>query len=331
MLACSVQAATVTTTADSGNGSLRAAIAGAVPGETINFTVSGTITLTTGELLVNKTLTVSGPGAANLTIERSAASGTADFRLFNIDSGIVTLSGLTIRNGHADQGAGINNQTTLTLRDCVVLGNTAAASGGGIRNLSTLVCSNCTVANNYVLANTNDALGGGIQNEGTLTLTRSVVANNLAVAALAATAFGGGIHNSGTLSITNSVLQNNSASAGDGVTAVGGGIFNTGTLDINTTTVDYNSVTNGHLAGLTRDGGGGIANDLGTIKLDRIPSAAISWLEALLLPLPAPVSPHVWGRLSSNRVPSAAIAFSRAVRTTSRSGQPSTTLREAPP
>ena len=104
-LACSVQAATVTTTADSGNGSLRAAIAAAVPGETINFTVSGTITLTTGELLVNKNLTVSGPGAANLTIERSAASGTADFRLFNIDSGIVTLSGLTIRNGRADEGA----------------------------------------------------------------------------------------------------------------------------------------------------------------------------------------------------------------------------------
>src|SRR5947207_9959116 len=61
-------AAVVTTTADGGAGSLRAAIAGAVAGETITFAVTGTIALTSGELLINKNLIVSGPGAGSLTV-----------------------------------------------------------------------------------------------------------------------------------------------------------------------------------------------------------------------------------------------------------------------
>lgn len=44
---------TVTSTADSGPGSLRAALAGAASGDTINFAVTGTITLTSGELLAD--------------------------------------------------------------------------------------------------------------------------------------------------------------------------------------------------------------------------------------------------------------------------------------
>src|SRR5215212_6000700 len=87
LLAVSLQGATVTTTADSGPGSLRAAIASAVSGETINFAVSGSITLTTGELLISRNLIITGPGAANLTVERSAATGTADFRILNVDAG----------------------------------------------------------------------------------------------------------------------------------------------------------------------------------------------------------------------------------------------------
>ncbi len=57
---------TVTTINDNGSGSLRQALADAVNGDTINFNSSlngQTITLTSGELLVNKTVTISGPGA----------------------------------------------------------------------------------------------------------------------------------------------------------------------------------------------------------------------------------------------------------------------------
>src|SRR5215469_7196140 len=58
---------TVTNTNDSGPGSLRQALADANNGDTINFAVTGTIGLTSGELLVTRSITISGPGAENLT------------------------------------------------------------------------------------------------------------------------------------------------------------------------------------------------------------------------------------------------------------------------
>ena len=65
------QAATLTVinTNDSGSGSLRQAIAAAAPGDTINFSLSGcpcTITLISGELVIDKSLTIQGPGASLL-------------------------------------------------------------------------------------------------------------------------------------------------------------------------------------------------------------------------------------------------------------------------
>src|ERR1700694_3925214 len=90
---------TVTTTADSGAGSLRAAIAAASDGDTIQFDAAlngQTITLTSGELAINKNITISGPGPNLLTVSRS--SGT--FRIFHVLSGHTdTIQGLTIRGG----------------------------------------------------------------------------------------------------------------------------------------------------------------------------------------------------------------------------------------
>src|SRR3954468_13175761 len=70
LIALSTQAATitVTNTDDDGAGSLRQAIAGAHNGDTIGFGVTGTISLTIGELLVDKSITISGPGSDNLTV-----------------------------------------------------------------------------------------------------------------------------------------------------------------------------------------------------------------------------------------------------------------------
>src|SRR5438874_10074153 len=91
---------TVTNTNDSGPGSLRQALADANYGDTIEFAVTGTIGLTSGELLVNQDTTISGPGSENL-----AVNGNDNSRVFHIGSGrTVTISGLTITNGHADHG-----------------------------------------------------------------------------------------------------------------------------------------------------------------------------------------------------------------------------------
>src|SRR5213592_2030475 len=83
-LTTSAKAVTVATTRDGGSGSLRQAIANAAPGETILLSVTGTITLTNGELFINKNLTIVGPGAGKLTIQRSTTTGTRAFRVFHI-------------------------------------------------------------------------------------------------------------------------------------------------------------------------------------------------------------------------------------------------------
>ena len=99
---------------DSGPDSLRAVIANVCAGSTMTFapSVTGAINLTSGELLLNKTVTISGPGANLLSVQRSAAGGTPDFRIFNItpNSVIATISGLTIANGNTpSNGGGISN------------------------------------------------------------------------------------------------------------------------------------------------------------------------------------------------------------------------------
>src|SRR5262245_21209355 len=76
---------TVTPTADSGPGTLRAALVGAANGDTIDASgVTGTILLTSGELLVANNVTILGPGPTNLFVNGNAAS-----RVFHIGSGTV--------------------------------------------------------------------------------------------------------------------------------------------------------------------------------------------------------------------------------------------------
>jgi len=269
LLVAPAQAATVTTTADSGPGSLREAIATAAAGETIDFAVSGVITLTNAELLIGKDLTILGPGAGNLTIRRSTANGTPDFRIFNLQAGIGTISGLTLNNGRAREGGGINNESTFTLRDCVIVGNVATNNGGGINNLGSLTITNCVIRGNSVTGGAVGGWGGGLHNEGTFTATSSIVTSNSASGAGGTSGLGGGINNTGTMALTNSVINGNFATGDGGGNASGGGLNNEGTLTVHTSTIGFNSAVGGAGGAGGAGAGGGIANGFGSITLDR--------------------------------------------------------------
>ena len=101
---------TVTNTSDSGAGSLRQTLADANDGDTITFSVIHAITLTSGELVVAKNITINGPGANVLAVSRDP--NFAAFSIFHVLPGhTVAISGLTISNGAAPGavGGGINN------------------------------------------------------------------------------------------------------------------------------------------------------------------------------------------------------------------------------
>ena len=138
VVSVAVQASTltVTNTNDNGPGSLRQALVNANVGDRIDATgISGVITLTSGELLVNNSVTINGSGADLLVVDGNGA-GTV-FRVMSM--GPVRISGLTIRNAHGNFGGGIFNGGvgTLTIINSALSGNTAAF-GGVVYNGGTL-------------------------------------------------------------------------------------------------------------------------------------------------------------------------------------------------
>ncbi|MEP7341619.1 MAG: putative Ig domain-containing protein, partial [Acidobacteriota bacterium] len=237
----------VTTNADGGAGSLREAIALACPGSTISFQAGiSIITLTSGELVVNKNLTIQGPGANLLTISGNNAS-----RVFNINSGnTVSLSGMTITGGKAVDGGGISNAGSLTITACAISGNTANSGGGvnnrggGIYSRGLLNLTNSTVSDNISTGGNSFDTGGGMYNDGsTATLTNCTISGNRVTSAASSASSGGGLHiQGGTVNLTNCTVIANSASGG--TDAHGGGIrWNTGTINIRNTIIAGNSIS----------------------------------------------------------------------------------------
>ena len=121
---------TVLNNADSGAGSLRDTIAAASGGDTVVFdsTLYGqTITLTSGELAVNKSLDIEGPGADQLTVSGGDAGRVFDIIGIGTD---VTIAGLTVAHGRAVRGAGIDNHGILAITDSVLADNQAVGDAG---------------------------------------------------------------------------------------------------------------------------------------------------------------------------------------------------------
>jgi hypothetical protein len=242
---CSVPM-TVTNSNDSGPGSLREIIKNSCPGGTVTFAANlvSPITLTTGELLIDKNLTITGPGANVLTI-----SGNNSSRVFNIQAGnAVTITDLAIANGKALGGAGVYNDNTLTMTNCDVYGNTAKYGAGlSNSNKGTLTMTNCNV-----YGNTAQHHGGGVENYGMLTMTACNVSGNNSI-------YGGGIYSGwGTLGITNSTISGNLAYNGGGIYS------NSYNPNYPITTLTNVTITNNRTSG---GSGGGIYQSGGTISL----------------------------------------------------------------
>jgi CSLREA domain-containing protein len=229
LVGCSEINLVVNSNGDSGAGSLRSILASACGGSTITFAASvrGAIDLTSGELAINKNLTINGPGANLLSVRRSAAASTANFRIFNI-SGTprVKISGLTIANGNAtgQLGGGIYNPGTLTLANCTITGN-LALNGGGIHNdFGKLTVTNSTLSNNTVSSATVAGSGGAIFNRGgTMSLFTVTISGNSAVGPGNNSDSGGGIFsNVGSVIILDSTIAGNTGDIGGGVRGANG-------------------------------------------------------------------------------------------------------------
>jgi len=215
-------------------------------------------------------LTIVGNGD---TIERSTASGTPAFRLFDVANGAsLTLENLTLQNGledgsgNAAEGGAVYNQGTLVLSGVTVQDNIAQGSAGTVQ-----------IGSGKSAAPGNDAQGGGIWSNGSLTAENgTLIQNNQAIggngffgeagpnnsnrvaSSNGGNGWGGGLYVSGgTVTLTGSTVNNNTAqggasgelnieSAANGGNGYGGGVCVAGgTVTLSSDTVDGNQAVGG--------------------------------------------------------------------------------------
>lgn len=279
----------VTTTADSGAGSLRAAVADAVAGDEIRFsskTLRRPITLMS-EIIIDKDLRIRGNGMGNTII-----SGSGSTRAFSIDGGNKVYIGiLTITNCSAsDNGGAIMHVAgTLTLDGMEITESSAAGAGadmggGAVFNSGNLLVNRTRFINNSATGASGS--GGAIMNfAGGFSVTRGTFTGNTASRA------GGAIEDrsgSGTSRLTLSTMTGNSTGPAPGN---GGGVHITGASNLvvkggsytgNTAAREGGALWNG--AGImvltdvnisentasgpaADDGGGGVFNNGGELRI----------------------------------------------------------------
>ena len=267
---------TVTNLSDSGAGSLRQAILDANSDfftNTIDFSVTGTISLGSQLPRINSALSIIGPGQDSLVLDAGGGTdgevGNGDgFRIFHMDDGLslddrrVVLSGLTLTGGDPGtgdlfgDGGAIHNSMYLTISASTITGNAAARGGGGIHmdENARLYLNQTSIEKNVAAA-----FGGGILTSfSEVTIDESVISGN------SATLSGGGIFASeADVSITSSTLSGNAAREGGAINnfyartdltdsvlsnnsgTLGGAIYNRGGMTITGSVLSENIATQG--------------------------------------------------------------------------------------
>jgi hypothetical protein len=265
----------VVTTADGGPGSLRAAIAAALPGDTIIFKDSlrgHRITLTSGELTIAKDLEIVGPGADKLAI-----SGNHSGRVFEVLGGVnASLAGLAVVDGLTDQGGGILNAGNLSLANVRVTGNEAVGDspatglGGGIFNEAgaSLTADDTQFVNNQVLGGSGLGFGGGLMNGGNAAVTDCLFRGNSATGGAAGYGAGGAITSqvNATLTITSSQFSENAALDGPNGVARGGAIDSAFATQLTIVDSDFRGNT---VTGAAFAAGGALLVRQSTLKVTR--------------------------------------------------------------
>lgn len=224
----------VTTTADSGAGSLSDAVANAPNGAAITFApaINGqTIYLDDDQIVLANDVTIDGSALPNgIKID-----GGGNSQIFSVRSGATAvLNSLTIQNGNnndgnwSDGGGGIDATEigTLTVNNCTFINNldNGSTDGGGAIHLveGTLIVNNCTFTGNQGLGSGNDNGGGAIfAYAGTMTVNGCTFVGNQADA-------GGGIYFNGagghSLYLTNTIAFSNTASTGANIYITNGSV-----------------------------------------------------------------------------------------------------------
>ncbi len=170
---------------------------------TINFSVSGTITLAVDLPFIIRDQTIDGTGQ-NVVI-----NGSDTYRLLLVASVKLALKNLTLTHGAASTGGAIYNDTdsTLDITGCT-FSNNNSSSGGAIYSQSAVTVSNSIFSGN------SSGSGGAIKlNDGALVITGSTFSGN------SATNYGGALDADGedVTVDTSSFLNNTSAGTGGAI------------------------------------------------------------------------------------------------------------------
>lgn len=215
---------------------------------TLSLAGAGEDAAQTGDLDLTADVTINGSGQNDTVIDGANAD-----RVFDVPSGVqATISGVTVKNGSATSGGGINVLGTLSLSASRVTTNTATSLGGGIYAGGTL-----TVTHSRIDSNQANSGGGVFVSFLPTAIINSEISSN------SVTGGGGGVYSSGTLALVNSTLSGNSADGGGGGLYVVEGIdIQLHNMTISNNTADADGNDNGDGGGVRSLGGVSLANTL---------------------------------------------------------------------
>ena len=205
--AASANTITVTSTADSGGGTLRQALATAGSGDTVAVP-AGRYVLSSGALQVGAGVTVRGAGARGTVIDANRTSG-----VFTVSGAGVTIEDLTVTGGQTPgSGGGISSQMGLMLHRVAVVANSAAGAGGGVFASGT--AAQALLIDHSLIAGNSAAGSGGFESDSSSlgsAVTDSTVTGN------SATSFAGGFAaGAGALLIDGDTVVGNSVTGASG-------------------------------------------------------------------------------------------------------------------